>query len=272
MRKQTLLLFLAGALLFFAGPALGQSPDNIPQEDREKAAALFQKAEAYYTVQEFDKALELYKEAYLLSLQPELIFNMAQCYRQMGRYEEALKSYRSFLRQLPDTPLKENVEKLIADTEALLASSREGGSPALPATAPVAPPPKNPETGSVVVGTGPTEIAPDPEPPKERAGLPGSSKLLFGLAAGSGAVGLIVGAQALASADLTLDFETTLEMDQVRFTRSRAVAQAIVSDMFLVGALVSGGFGVLKALKAKKARSEPRLTLSPRGASLSLRF
>ena len=111
-RRLGALLFSLGLISLLAPPLYAQS-GKPTKADIERAADLFKKAEAYYAVSEYEKALEGYKEAYLLSLQPELIFNVAQCQRQLGRYEDAIKSYRSFLRQSPDTPTREKVETLL---------------------------------------------------------------------------------------------------------------------------------------------------------------
>lgn len=42
---------------------------------------------------------------------------MAQCYRLLGKKEEALSTYRSFLRDVPDTPLKDKVEGFMAELQ-----------------------------------------------------------------------------------------------------------------------------------------------------------
>src|SRR5262245_50959307 len=87
---------------------------------REKAADRFEQREAHYNIQEYEEALAGYKEAYLLSKEPALLFNIGQCYRHLDRVEEALKSYRAFLREVPDTAVRPGVEKIIAELEARL--------------------------------------------------------------------------------------------------------------------------------------------------------
>jgi tetratricopeptide (TPR) repeat protein len=110
------LALMLGAALSLAAPTLHAQPDKAPSKtEREKAKALFDKAEAYYKVREYEKALAGYKESYLTVQEPALLYNMAQCYRLLGKSEEALSTYRSFLRDVPDTPLREKVEGFMAE-------------------------------------------------------------------------------------------------------------------------------------------------------------
>jgi tetratricopeptide (TPR) repeat protein len=94
-------------------PALAQ-----PKDDPAKAQAKYEEAERYYKLAEFEAALGLYRESYLLSGEPELLFNIGQCNRQLKRYEEALKNYKAYLRDVPDSPAKADVEKLIQEVNA----------------------------------------------------------------------------------------------------------------------------------------------------------
>ena len=96
--------------------ALAQKPPA--EEEMEKAAKRFGEAEAFFRVQDYTKALEGYKEAYLLSKAPELLYNIGQCQRKLGRYEEAIESYKSFLAGAPDASNRTDVEALIVELEA----------------------------------------------------------------------------------------------------------------------------------------------------------
>ena len=60
--------------------------------ETEQAASLYTEAEARYNAQDYQGALKLFQEAYVLSKKPELLINLGQCYRQMNMKEEAKKS------------------------------------------------------------------------------------------------------------------------------------------------------------------------------------
>jgi tetratricopeptide (TPR) repeat protein len=79
---------------------------------------LFSKGETYYNAGEWELALKNYKEAYIISNEPALLYNMAQCYRQMNKYDDAIRTYKNFLKEMPDTNLRPTVEAFITELEA----------------------------------------------------------------------------------------------------------------------------------------------------------
>lgn len=117
---QSLAAFLVAFLAFFSLAEAREKP-KLDKKTREKARALFEEADAHYKIKEYEKALQGFKEAYLLSEEPVLLFNIAQCQRQLGLLSEALQSYRTFLLEDPNTPLRANAEERIAELEAELA-------------------------------------------------------------------------------------------------------------------------------------------------------
>jgi tetratricopeptide (TPR) repeat protein len=82
---------------------------------------MFEQAEIHFHVQEFDKALNLYRMAYKIKPLPGFLFNMGQCQRHLGKYKEALFSYKIFLERIPDAPNRKQVEQLIELTKRKLA-------------------------------------------------------------------------------------------------------------------------------------------------------
>lgn len=115
--------------LFVATPALGQAKTPTPEE---KAFASFSAAEIYYKAAEYQKALEGYQEAFRLSQEPDLHFNIAQCYRHLGKKEEAIASYKAFLQTATDAESIKKAEAWITELEASSAAPKdepkEGGS------------------------------------------------------------------------------------------------------------------------------------------------
>jgi tetratricopeptide (TPR) repeat protein len=86
-------------------------------EQMQQAAATFEIAEKNYKVGDYEKALEGYKEAYVLSGEADLLFNIGQCQRKLNRNEEAIRSYKNFLQERPNTPIKSDVEAIIRELE-----------------------------------------------------------------------------------------------------------------------------------------------------------
>lgn len=108
-------VFFLTFVLFSFGVTAFADPS---EEDMKKAAALFEQAEKKFKISEYQAALEDYKQAYLLSDEASLLFNIAQCHRFLGNDQEAIKSYRNFLKDAnPDPQFKTLAEKLIVELE-----------------------------------------------------------------------------------------------------------------------------------------------------------
>ena len=152
MKKKILSAMLLCALLGFSGVAVGQETDP---------AKLFETAETYYNVGEWEQALKNYKEAYILSKEPVLLYNMGQCYRQMNKYDEAIRTYKNFLKEVPDTNLRATVEKFIKELEDKKAAGAVEPI-VVPATVPVLipvvePPVVGPTSAALIPATEPGE-------------------------------------------------------------------------------------------------------------------
>src|SRR5262249_8335044 len=86
-------------------PGPRRSPPAAPAPaDRAKAVARFSEAEARYRAGQYEEALAGYKDAYILSREPDLLINVGQCLYHLGRYEEALRTYRIYLHDVPESP------------------------------------------------------------------------------------------------------------------------------------------------------------------------
>ena len=88
--------------------------------DKAKARTLFKQAETQYRLGKFKEALAGYEAALKAAHHPSIIFNIAQCHRQLGNARKALFSYELFLsdwnRMKPGTapPNKAEVDRHIA--------------------------------------------------------------------------------------------------------------------------------------------------------------
>src|SRR5689334_17756017 len=101
---------LAFGILFWS---LSWAQRKDPPLGKEEVSQRYAQAEQSYKLQEFEKALEQFGELYRATQEPVLLFNIAQCQRQLGYLEEALKSYQFFLRDAPkDSPARPNAESI----------------------------------------------------------------------------------------------------------------------------------------------------------------
>ena len=105
----------------------------------------FDRGQKLFDTGRFDEALGEYQKAYDAKPLPDFLFNIGQCYRNLGDYDAAVFSYRKYLKLAPDAANREQVEQLIRDLEARKAQSdtRRLGL-ARPAPQPPPPPAEHP--------------------------------------------------------------------------------------------------------------------------------
>src|SRR5215471_9023085 len=96
MRIRVLILAIS-----LAATAIGRT---ALADDKEAARREFLEGTRRYDLTEFAPALEAFKRAYLAYEDPAFLYNIAQCYRQLGEKQSAVKFYRSYLRKVPDAP------------------------------------------------------------------------------------------------------------------------------------------------------------------------
>lgn len=77
-------------LLALAAPALADVVDD-------QARALYKQGQTAYDVGEFQKALDLFTDAYKTKALPGFLFNIAQCHRQLQAFERAAFFYGRYL-------------------------------------------------------------------------------------------------------------------------------------------------------------------------------
>jgi tetratricopeptide (TPR) repeat protein len=161
---------LAALLLATAGPAWAEEP-------KQEAKARYTTGQSHYNLNEFKEALQDFKEAYRLFPDPVFLFNVAQCERQLGNLEEAIQFYRSYLRNKPKAPNRQEVLRRIDEMQAAidakkLASEKPpltlvpptgGDEPRVPAPVPAAIPAAAPVAPARTPGAAP--VAPVPPVP-----------------------------------------------------------------------------------------------------------
>lgn len=85
--------------------------------DDSEAKRHFDRGLISYNLQRYTEALEHFQAAYELKPAPQFLFNIGQCQRQLGQREAAVKSYRAYLRMLPDAPNREQALRFAAKME-----------------------------------------------------------------------------------------------------------------------------------------------------------
>jgi tetratricopeptide (TPR) repeat protein len=132
-------------LIALSMAALVAVPRTVCAEDAATKAAKkhYDKGEKLFALGRFDVALEEYQKAFDAKPVPAFLFNIGQCYRNLGDFESAVFSFKKFLKLEPDAPNRDKVEKLIDELEAKQA---KGESTKLKLDTHPPPPPPPPQT------------------------------------------------------------------------------------------------------------------------------
>ena len=123
-----------------------------------------------FNLGEFPRAIAEFKAAYNAKADPSLLYNIAQSFRLQGDAGQAIFFYRSFLRNMPATPNRKEVEGRIRALEKQLDEQKKDA-----AAMPVAIPPPTPApavTAPPATTPPPTAVTPVPavvEPPSAPA-------------------------------------------------------------------------------------------------------
>jgi len=107
-----------------------------------QAKELFKNAEVHFSLGEFDRALELYREAYKTRPLPAFLFNIGQCHRNKGQCDKAIFFFKQYLVRSPEAANKADVEKLLRICE----QEEKKEEKKAPAAAADRPPPATPPT------------------------------------------------------------------------------------------------------------------------------
>jgi hypothetical protein len=153
-----LALFSLALLLLASSIGRAQTPADDAKEH-------YKKGTAAYNLGKYAEAAQEYELSYRATLDPALLFNVAQAYRLAGDKKKALTAYKSYLRSAPDGDKRELAEAKVKEIEAALNYDDPfaGGSAAptsKPAPAPAPSPQFTPVQQSPVMEAPPPTAAP----------------------------------------------------------------------------------------------------------------
>src|SRR5438552_2518618 len=99
-------------------PALAHAGEpETPQRIPPKARKLVDHGRALHDKGDYARAIEMFKEAYVLAPSPGLLFNLAQAYRLMGNCDDAALMYHRYLDTQPAPEGKVLAEAHLATVE-----------------------------------------------------------------------------------------------------------------------------------------------------------
>jgi tetratricopeptide (TPR) repeat protein len=172
---------LRGLLVAVALLTTGLAHADLAKQARD----LYMEGKQAYEAGQYQKAYDDFRQAYALSQQPELLYNVASALQGLGRPHDAAETLRLYLKLMPSDPDRPMIEERI--------TSLEEAQRLLDRDRPRAAPEEKPPVEAPPVDKPPVEALP-PAPPEN----PGERRGRLMVRAGIGVV--VVGAAALVGA------------------------------------------------------------------------
>ncbi len=122
-KVQPLRLLLALFLVLGCAPRVARA--DARGDARAAAKSHFERGSVLFDLQRYDEAAAEYEAAYEAKPDPALLYNLGQSYRLAGKYERALRAYQNFLRHMPQSPQRADVEKRIEELRAQEQTAQE---------------------------------------------------------------------------------------------------------------------------------------------------
>ena len=107
--------YLAVLLAFVV--ALAPRPAAAEDAAMRAAKRHYERGEKLFALGKFDEALDEYQKAFDAKPLPGFLFNIGQCYRNLGETDSAIFTYKKFLKLDPDAPNREKVQATIDKLE-----------------------------------------------------------------------------------------------------------------------------------------------------------
>jgi len=182
----------------------------------------------------YPEALESFENAYEKKPVPALLFNIAQCHRQMGHLEQAARVYRSYLRSDPPEGAARQARELLAKVEEALSKQN---------SAVQSPPHELSDTSGKKPPAPPQAVTPPPAP-RERVRWPALTA--GGVAVGAAALGVVWALGSRSATDELAQLHQAGPVDPARDAslRSDASSKNTRSKVCYVAAAVAAAAGV----------------------------
>jgi tetratricopeptide (TPR) repeat protein len=94
------------------------------------AKRLYRRAEQAFRASDYERALTLYLQAYQNKPLAGFLFNIAQCYRALGRYDKAIEHFEAYLRRSDNARNKRQARDLLRECRQRRAAQRSAESSA----------------------------------------------------------------------------------------------------------------------------------------------
>lgn len=93
---------------------------TVASADKAELERKFRDAQAKFNDRRYAEALDLFQEVYRTFSAPAILFNIAQCHRNLGDWAQAAAQFRRYLRESPDAANAAAVEDTVQQLDRLI--------------------------------------------------------------------------------------------------------------------------------------------------------
>lgn len=248
-RLMTAVMVVAGLLL-----APTATPVVYAQSVTKQVEQLSQDAAAAYGEGDFEKAIELFKEAYALQAVPNLLFNIAKVYEKIENWDQARSYYKEFLKAADADPQARQVAvDRIDELDAIIAAEQKEIAEQKKAEEEAKRKAEEEERKKREA-----ELAAQQANQQEESGGAGAGAWIVtgsgvALLAGGGVFGLL-------AADQETAFEKGETTEARRDARSKGKTYALVADSMFVAGAIATTIGIIMFATSGSGDEEPAET------------
>jgi tetratricopeptide (TPR) repeat protein len=247
---------ISSLAIMLATARIANADDPLAKPTSTEAQGRLTTGNRLYRMREFEKAIDEYKAGSLKEDAPVFLYNLAQCYRQLGRYEDAIWHYERFLdRAKPTGQVKDAIDGFLRQMKDELAQRAKTELPT--DVAPSTP-----------------EVQEQKAPPQQVTVRPSSSRWYSDrvgwVIAGAGVTaGIVSGVLLLQASDLRDDADSATTATEAMSLRDKADRRSTIAVGFAIGGaalLIVGGIKLALHSDDVGQRTSLRLGISANGA------
>ncbi|MFK7987457.1 MAG: tol-pal system YbgF family protein [Sandaracinaceae bacterium] len=202
----------------------------------EAARLTFISAREAFVAGDYERALELFRQAYNLSQRPGLLYNIAQTLDRLRRDQETVDALQDYLRLSPDAQNRAEVEARIRVLENNIANNTPPPDPD--------PPPPDPNGNGNATGN---DTPPPPPPEEDPLAIlhPAVFIAVGGVALVAGGLSVWTG---LSTLSLNDDYNDQTDVVEARRLYDEASTMQLLTNVFIISAAGLGAAAVVLAI------------------------
>ncbi len=112
----------------FDDPASKSESKKLTADQRAQAKAHFLTGSEHFADQNYELAIQYFRQAFDLTQSPEIIYNIGRCHEELGQLDAAIENYNTYLHTYPDADDADEVKHRITMLSAIVEEQQKENS------------------------------------------------------------------------------------------------------------------------------------------------